>query len=399
MVDTSTEVRHTDYVSQLATYRQELRHFLADQQWVRQWRSTVFDSAEESMTHDASMLSRLHDAGWNRYGWPERGGGLGGNELHRAVFYEELAAAMLPIPAQCWTLEVLGPALLKFAPDLATEYLPRYLRGAEWWAQGFSEPEAGSDLAALRTRAVDDGAGSYVINGQKIWSSQGPTASRLLVLARTGTSDSRHRGLTMFLVDADAPGVTVRPIALASGRRELAELFFDDVRVPRERVVGDIGGGWAVTMFLMQYERGMYGYGVTTKLHTLLSQLRESMMHNGSGIADRERFAHVYISVMAAQARSAGSVRKLASGATLGPESSVDKLLFTRAEKEVSDLILDVQRHQMLTGEGGGAAETDASRAEWWYSRAATLMGGTVEIQRGIIADHILELPKEVRAL
>ena len=286
MVD-ATDVRQTDYASQLAPYRQDLRRYLNEQAWVAEWRSAAFHSAEESISHDASVLSRLYDAGWIRYGWPQRGGGLGGNELHRAVCFEELAAAMLPIPSQCWSLEVLGPALLKFAPTLAAEYLPRYLRGAEWWAQGFSEPEAGSDLAALRTRASDDGAGGFVINGQKIWSSQGPTASRLLVLARTGAPESRHRGLTMFLVDVDTPGVTVRPIELASGRRELAEVFFDDVRVPRERVVGDLGGGWAVTMFLMQYERGMYGYGVTTKLLTLLSRLRETMMRNGSRAADR----------------------------------------------------------------------------------------------------------------
>jgi acyl-CoA dehydrogenase len=394
-----TDAQRSAYVSQRAAYRQGLRSYLADQAWVREARSAAFHSSEEAIAHDATILSRLHDAGWNRYGWPESGGGFGGTELHRATYYEELAAAMLPIPAQCWSLEVLGPALLKFAPALAAEYLPRYLSGAEWWAQGFSEPEAGSDLAALRTRASDDDAGGFVINGQKIWTSQGPTASRLLVLARTGSPESRHRGLTMFLVDVDTPGVTVRPIMLASGRRELAEVFFDDVRVPRQRIVGELGGGWAVAMFLMQYERGMYGYGVTTKLLTLLSRLRENMARNGSGEADRERFAHVYTSVLAAQARSAITVRKLAGGGTLGPESSIDKLLFTRAEKEVSDLILDVERQQMLMGmDNVDTAETDTSRAEWWYSRAATIMGGTVEIQRGIVADHILELPKEVRA-
>jgi alkylation response protein AidB-like acyl-CoA dehydrogenase len=222
----------------------------------------------------------------------------------------------------------------------------------------------------------------------------------LLVLARTGAAESRHRGLTMFLVDVDTPGVTIRPIALASGRRELAEVFFDGVRVPRDRVVGDVGGGWAVTMFLMQYERGMYGYGVSTKLLTLLAELREGMARNGAQAADRDRFARTFISVLTAQARSAISVRNLAAGRALGPDSSIDKLLFTRAEKEVNDLIFDVRRRWMLNGEsdGAGAAEVDTARAEWWYSRAATIMGGTVEIQRGIVADHILGLPKEVRS-
>jgi acyl-CoA dehydrogenase len=397
-VTDATAVRQADYVSQLALYRQDLRTYLGEQEWVQDWRAAVFNNAEASIAHDATVLSKLYDAGWNRYGWPEAAGGLGGSELHRAVYLEELAAAMLPVPAQIWTLEVLGPALLKFAPPLAAEYLPRYLRGAEWWAQGFSEPEAGSDLASLRTRATDDGTGGFVIDGQKIWSSQGPTATRLLVLARTGPAESRHRGLTMFLVDADTPGVTIRPIALASGRRELAEVFFDGVRVPRERVVGDIDGGWAVTMFLMQYERGMYGYGVATKLLTMLGELREAMARNGARTADRDRFARTFISVLTAQARSAGSVRNLAAGHALGPDSSIDKLLFTRAEKDVNDLILDARRQWMLNGQPDRAAEVDTARAEWWYSRAATIMGGTVEIQRGIVADHILGLPKEVRS-
>lgn len=391
----AVDLSDTDYVSQRAAYRQDLRRYLADQDWVQGWRAAAFDNAEDSIAYDASVLSKMHAAGWTRYGWPRQCGGLGGNELHRATYYEELSAAMLPVPAQCWTLEVLGPALLKFAPTLAAEYLPRYLCGAEWWAQGFSEPEAGSDLAALRTRARDDGAGDFIINGQKIWTSQGPTASRLLVLARTGSPESRHRGLTMFLVDVDAPGLTVRPIALASGRRELAEVFLEDVRVPHQRIVGELGAGWAVTMFLMQYERGMYGYGVTTKLLTLLSRLRDTMNRNGSAVTERERFARVFTAVLTAQARSANTVRQLAGGGALGPNSSIDKLLFTRAEKQVSDLILDVQRRQILMGEGGSVAEVDTSRAEWWYSRAATIMGGTVEVQRGIVADHILGLPKE----
>jgi alkylation response protein AidB-like acyl-CoA dehydrogenase len=394
----ATDARRADYLSDLALYRKDLRAYLAEQDWVTQWRGAAFDSSEESIDYDASVLSKMFDAGWNRYGWPAAAGGLGGSELHRGVYLEELAYATLPVPAQTWTLEVLGPALLKFAPMLAAEYLPRYLRGAEWWAQGFSEPEAGSDLAALRTRATDDGDGDFVIDGQKIWSSQGPTATRLLVLARTGAPDSRHRGLTMFLVDVDTPGITLRPIALASGRRELAEVFFDGVRVPRERVVGDLGGGWTVTMFLMQYERGMYGYGVTTKLLTMLSELRDAMALNDAREADRDRFGRTLVSVLTAQARSANSVRKLASGQALGPESSIDKLLFTRAEKDVSDLVLDLRRQRMLTGAKDAAAEVDTARAEWWYSRAATIMGGTVEIQRGIVADHILGLPKEARA-
>jgi alkylation response protein AidB-like acyl-CoA dehydrogenase len=387
-----------DYVSQVALYRQDFRRYLRNLDWADEWRSASFTSAEDGLVYDARVVARLYEAGWNRFGWPEEAGGLGGNEIHRAVYYEELGHAMLPIPAQHWTLETLGPALLTFAPQLAAEYLPGYLRGAEWWGQSFSEPESGSDLASLRTHADDDGAGGFVIYGQKIWTSQGPTAARLLVLVRTGTAQSRHRGLSMMMVDADAPGVSIRPIALASGRRELAEVFFDDVRVPGERVVGDVNGGWAVAMHLMQYERGMYGYAVLNKVLIELGKLRADMVTRGASTANRERFARVYVDVLAAQARTATTVRKLAEATPVGADSSVDKLLFGKAEKAVNDLILDVQREWMVAGVGpGSTGELDTARAEWWYSRAATIMGGAAEVQRGIIADHILGLPKEKR--
>jgi alkylation response protein AidB-like acyl-CoA dehydrogenase len=397
-VDAATNARgQQEYLSHISTYRHEFRRYLRNLELAEEWRSAAFASAEDGLAHDARVMATLHADGWNRYGWPERAGGLGGNEIHRAVYYEELAYAMLPVPAQHWTLETLGPALIRFAPELAAEYLPGYLSGDEWWGQSFSEPESGSDLATLRTRAVDDGDGGLVINGQKIWTSQGPTATRLLVLVRTGAPESRHRGLTMIMVDADAPGVSVRPIALASGRRELAEVFFDDVRVPRQRVVGDVDGGWAVAMHLMQYERGMYGYAVLNKVLTELGRLREDMVIHGASGAQRDRFAKVYVDVAAAQARTATTVRRLAKGEPVGADSSVDKLLFGQAEKQVNDLILDVTRDQMIGGVGRSREQLDTARAEWWYSRAATIMGGTAEVQRGIIADHILGLPKERR--
>ncbi|QLL09096.1 acyl-CoA dehydrogenase family protein [Mycobacterium vicinigordonae] len=385
------------YASDIAGFRQDFRRFLQELQWAAEWRAAAFDNAEEGLAFDANVLGRLFEAGWCRYGWPPSAGGLGGNEIHRAVYYEELANATLPVPAQHWTLETLGPALLKFAPRLAAEHLPKYLSGAEWWGQGFSEPEAGSDLANLRTRAADDGHGGFVVNGQKIWTSQGSTAARLLVLARTGTAESRHRGLTMFMIDANSPGVTIRPIAIASGRQELAEVFFDDVRVDTSRLVGDMGQGWAVAMYLMQFERGMYGYAALTKTLSRLTLLRNEMAKRKTSAAHRQRFAQTYVAVVAAQARCAATVRKLASGTPIGPATSVDKLLFSTAEKDAGDLILDIRRDWMIGGyEETDRNELDTARAEWWYSRAATIMGGTAEIQRGIIADHLLRLPKEV---
>lgn len=390
--------RNLDYVSDIVAYRENFRSWLSALAWADEWRTTAFDTAEDELAHHAKVMSRMYQAGWNRYGWPEAAGGFGGNEIHRAVYFEELAAAMLPVPEQHWTLEVLGPALFKYAPQLAAEYLPNYFSGAEWWGQCFSEPESGSDLAGLRCRAADDGAGGFVLNGQKIWTSQGPTATRFMVLARTGTPESRHRGLSTFMVDSAAPGVTVRPITLASGRRELAEVFFDDVRVPHERLIGDVGGGWGVVMHLMQYERGMYGYAVLTTALTELSRLRAAMTVHGASATNRERFAQLYMAVVAAQARAATTVRALADGRMVGPESSIDKLLFAKAEKDINDLTLDIRREWMIAGLGAeDRKELYAIRAKWWYTRAATIMGGTAEVQRGIIADHLLGLPKEKR--
>jgi acyl-CoA dehydrogenase len=400
--------RHDEYVSHVRSYRQDFRRWLSELDWADEWRSAAFDNAEDELAFHSTVLSRLYEAGWNRYGWPEAAGGLGGTEIHRAAYFEELAAAMLPAPEQHWTLEVIGPATYHYAPLLAAQYLPNYLRGTEWWGQCFSEPESGSDLAGLRCRATADGTGGFVVNGQKIWTSQGPTATRFLLLARTGSPESRHRGLSTFLVDADTPGVTVRPITLASGRRELAEVFFDDVRVPHDRLIGHVDGGWGVVMYLMQYERGMYGYAVTTTALTELGRLRAEMVTHGASAANRERFARLYVAVVAAQARGATTVRALAEGRTVGPESSVDKLLFARAEKDLNDLVLDVRREWMMAGAApaatsisgagpDGAKELDAARAKWWYTRAATIMGGSAEVQRGIIADHLLGLPKEKR--
>jgi alkylation response protein AidB-like acyl-CoA dehydrogenase len=389
--------RQQEYVSDVASYREDFRSYLRDLSWAEEWRNSSFDNSEDELAYHAVVLSRVHEAGWNRYGWPELAGGYGGTEIHRAVYFEELAAAMLPVPEQHWTLEVLGPAVIKYAPELAAQYLPNYLRGDEWWGQCFSEPESGSDLAGLRCRAVDEGADGFVLNGQKIWTSQGPTATRFLALVRTGAPESRHRGLSTFLVDADSPGVTVRPIALASGRRELAEVFFDDVRVPRERLLGDVDGGWGVVMHLMQYERGMYGYASLTTALTELSWLRGEMAEHGSTSADRRRFAQIYVAVLAAQARAATTVRALAEGRAVGPNSSVDKLLFAKAERDINDLIMDSRREWMIAGVGGDGGELDGIRAKWWYTRAATIMGGSAEVQRGIIADHLLGLPKEKR--
>lgn len=383
-----------DMIADAGLYRVRLRSALRDDVRFDRWRTAKAHTSEDILRLHADLVAELFASGWNRFGWPDWAGGFGGNEIHRAVLYEELCMAGLPIPEQCLTLETVGPAVVGRAAELAKRFLPAYLSGQEWWGQGFSESEAGSDLAALRTRGVIDGS-SISVSGHKIWTSQGTTAKRLLCLVRTGDAGTRHRGLTAVLLDTDHPRITIRPIALASGRRELAEVFLDNVTVPLERIIGPVGGGWEVAMYLMQWERSMYCYASMSRTLALLQRLRDWMADNGvDDQVYRQRLAGSYVHVSAAKARGLFSLRRLSATQQLGPEASVDKLLCGLAEQTAQDLVVEVM------GVSDASLSPDAVHdglnwaADWWYSRAATIMGGSAEIQRTIIADRVMGLPK-----
>jgi alkylation response protein AidB-like acyl-CoA dehydrogenase len=389
-----TDVNVDDHlVTDLHAYAAAVREFLASPA-VDKWRGTYLDDDPEEMRFTAGLMRVLYDAGLGRYGMPVSAGGLGGDVRHWAVLFDELARAGITPAGQHSLLVTLAYPLAKFAPRLATEYLPEFLSGDGWWGQGFSESEAGSDLAALRCRARRQGD-DYVISGHKIWTSHAETANRIFLLARTGTPESRHRGLSMILVDVDLPGVTVRPVKLASGRAELAECFFDDVRVPAGRLIGAEGEGWAVAMYLLQYERAAWAW---LRAAVLLQRLRAltGLLSDGTapapapGAAVDEVLGSVYLDLLALRARSVDTVRRLAAGQTVGPEASADKLLLGACEQSVYDAARSLLGPRFLFG--------DASRQwreEWWYSRTTTIYGGSAEVQRGIIADRVLKLPKE----
>ncbi|MBX6387740.1 MAG: acyl-CoA dehydrogenase family protein [Frankia sp.] len=394
----------------LDAYRLALRDHLRTEPALESFRGRRYPSTEARMADHARLERLLHDAGWSRYGWPATVGGLGGDERHRAVLYDELAAAGLPVPGQHMLLETLGPPIVRFAPELAAAYLPAYLRGEEWWGQGFSEPEAGSDLASLRCRARRDGD-TYAVTGQKLWTSHGATATRLVCLVRTGTPESRHRGLSMIMIDVDSPGVTVRPIAMANGDNELAEVFFDDVVVPTSRLIGAEGQGWAVAMYLLQFERAMYAWLSAAEALRRLRELRGQLAARAAGgrpVPDgaAARLGEAYAHLVALRARSAGTVRRLAVGDTVGPEASVDKVLLATAEICLHDVARDLLGDEFLfaaEGAAGGNAlaagtvEAAQWRTDWWFSRSATILGGSAEVQRTILADHVLGLPKEAK--
>jgi alkylation response protein AidB-like acyl-CoA dehydrogenase len=242
--------------------------------------------------------------------------------------------------------------------------------------------------------------GEYVISGHKIWTSHGATALRLVLLVRTGSQESRHRGLSMIMVDAGAPGVTVRPIELASGRAELAECFFDDVRVPASRLIGAEGEGWAVAMYLLQFERAVYAWLRASVLLRRIRALAGALADGAGGppasgslapaaVADQVLGA-VYLDLVSLRARSVGTVRRLAAGETVGPEASTDKLLLGACEQSVYDAARSLLGPKFLFGEAGRQW-----REDWWFSRTTTVFGGSAEVQRGIIADRVLKLPRE----
>jgi alkylation response protein AidB-like acyl-CoA dehydrogenase len=325
----------------------------------------------------------LFDEGWSRLGWPESCGGRGGDPRFRAAMFETLWGHDIPIPEPYTTLEILVPVILVHAAHLAAPLLPGVLRGDDVWAQAFSEPDAGSDLASLRTRLEPDGD-DWRLTGQKVWASYGHLAQRSVLLART--ADGGHRGLTMVLVDLDQPGVEVRPIRAEDGDNHFSEIFLDGARVAGDRLIGGLGQGWAVAMYMLQWERGAWGWLQQGRFHNRLAlALRTAGSADGDGALGR-----AYAAVSALRLQTGDTVQRLAREETLGPEVSVDKLLLIEAEVATWDAI----RHHF-----GAAFDLDPSwewlRREFLFSRAAPIYGGSQDIQRTLVGQRVLGLPRE----
>jgi alkylation response protein AidB-like acyl-CoA dehydrogenase len=339
---------------------------------------------ESGVAHLHGLQHLLYDEGWSRLGWPEMCGGLGGDPRFRAAMFETLWDHDILIPEAYITLEILVPVLLVYAPHLAARYFPALLRGDEGWAQAFSEPDAGSDLASLRTRMEPDGDG-WRLTGQKIWSSSGHLAQRSVLLARSGGPG--HRGLSMVLIDLDQPAVDVRPIRAEDGDNHFAEIFLDGAYAPGDRVIGEPGQGWAVAMYMLQWERGAYGWLQQGRFHNRLQRVVESRLVD-AGAA--QAVGQAYAAATALRLHTRTTVGRLAQEETLGPEVSVDKLLLVDAELAVWDAI----RHGT-----GSAFEFDEDlawlRSEFLYSRAAPIYGGSQEIQRTLVAQRVLGMPRE----
>jgi alkylation response protein AidB-like acyl-CoA dehydrogenase len=345
-------------------------------------------SLESHIKQLARVHSALYDAGWMRYGWPTEVGGLGGPAMLRAVVGEEVVGRRLAEPGPYSMVEVLAPTMIDYAPpELAAEMVPRLLSGREQWCQGFSEPGSGSDLASLSTRAAPHGD-DWIVNGQKVWTSYAQYSTRCVLLTRTAPGhSSSHEGITAFFVDLDTPGITIRPLRTMHGVDEFCEVYFDDVVVPAARMLGRPGDGWRLAMDLLPYERSTCFWQRIAYLYARFDELITEAIDPDDSGADSD-VGSAYLALHTLRCRSRATQHRLAAGEPLGPQTSIDKVLLATAEQRLYDTVRDLLP---------GALELDDTpwRSEYLYSRAATIYGGTTEIQRNIIARRLLDLGKE----
>jgi alkylation response protein AidB-like acyl-CoA dehydrogenase len=341
---------------------------------------------DERIAQIAKVRRLAFDADFARWGWPEAVGGCGGSTILRAYLSEAVTARDLVEPGLYSMPEVLGPSVITFAsPALSAAVLPPLLRGDEVWCQGFSEPGTGSNLASLACRAVRAETG-WSVTGQKVWTSLSQYAKRCVLLTRTGSVDSAHKGITALFVDMDSPGITVRPIETMDGEQEFSEVFFDDVLVPFERTLGDEGQGWAFAMDLLPYERSTALWQRAAWLHRRLRDLVETAE---PGALEPGALGEVTQLVYAFRARSRATQHRMAAGAQLGAETSIDKVLLATAEQALFDLAAEALPGEVVLGDD---VASERWRGEFLYSRAASIYGGSAEIQRNIIARRLLEL-------
>jgi alkylation response protein AidB-like acyl-CoA dehydrogenase len=379
--------------------RDEVRAFLADNLPARDELPADFDERVEFLR---GWQRKLHDAGLVNVTWPEEYGGRGATLMEQIVVNQEVARAGAPPLIGEVGLEVVGPTIVaQGTPEQKATYLKRILSGEDIWCQGFSEPNAGSDLASLRTRAEDHGD-HFVIHGQKTWTSWAQYANWCAVLARTDPDAPAHRGISYLIVDMRSPGIGVRPLVQITGDAEFSEVYFEGVAVPRENVLGELNGGWKLAMHTLTNERGPVVLSHQVKLRVALDALAADALRfarDGAPTIENPHVraslvrAHVAVEVLRYHAyRSTGAA--IARGVA-GAETSVDKLQMTAADKLVGDACFDVLG-PFATSPDGAPDGTDPHRWQHLYlhTRASSIYGGTSQIQKSIIAERILGLPR-----
>jgi alkylation response protein AidB-like acyl-CoA dehydrogenase len=380
--------------------RDEIKAFLAAHQPAAE---DVPDDFDERVAFLRAWQRSLHEAGLVGLSWPREYGGRGATLSEQIVANQVLAQASAPTIIGSVGLDVVGPSLVDHGTDeQKARFLDRILSAQDIWCQGFSEVGAGSDLAALKTNAIDNGD-HFVLRGHKVWTSYAQHAAWCAVLARTDPDAPAHKGISYLLVDMTSPGIEIRPLVQSTGDPEFGEVYFDDVVVPRENLLGSLHGGWKIAMHTLAHERGWYGVGRQVILRVLLDRLIEEARIVTRGgrpaIEDpavRVRLAQAHVALEVLKHQGLRSVGKLIATGQPGLESSVDKVVLARAEQTLVDVALDVLGAQ-AAGSVAGAPEgvsPPAWQHAYFYGRAASVYGGAEQIQKNIIAERILGLPR-----
>lgn len=359
-------------------------------------------AGEAGARFDRDWQRKLYEHGWAGLNWPLAYGGLGLSALQQVIWYEECARAGAPhyINTTYVALMHAGPTIIACGTeDQKAFHLPRILSGESLWCQGFSEPNAGSDLASLKTAAVVDGD-ELVVNGTKTWTTDGQHADFQELLIRTTPGSERHRGLTWVICDMRAPGITVRPIRTMMGDAHINTTFYDNVRIPLANVVGEIGSGWKTAMSTLAFERGTGFIGDQLALYERVNQAialaGKTRLASGTlAIDDSDiagRLALIKADTLAIRAMTFAQISEIHQGGNPGPKGSVMKLLVTSTAKALSHLVAEMLGWEFM--EYGGNRNDHPLTYDYLWSWVYTIAGGTSEIQREIIADQLLDLPR-----
>ena len=344
-----------------------------------------------------AWLQRMAEKGWTAPSWPVRYGGGGLDREHAKILKQELKRINARAPLYSFGISMIGPALLKYGnEELKMQHLPPIVRGEIRWVQGYSEPNAGSDLASLQARA-DDRGDHYVVNGSKIWTSYGDQGDWMFVLIRTDTQAPKHQGISLILFDMDTPGVTARPILLISGKSPFTETFFENTRMEKSQVVGAPNQGWTIAKYLLTHEREMIGEtGNLQSGAELLSRLavKKLGLDNGrlSNPVLRTDIARFEIDEVCHQLTMERARDEARAGASLGPAASMFKYYGTELNKRRHELLMSIGSLDALIWAGPHSNDGQAPRL-WLRSKGNSIEGGTSEIQLNIVAKRILGLP------
>jgi alkylation response protein AidB-like acyl-CoA dehydrogenase len=345
--------------------------------------------------------AKLHKGGWAGISWPKEFGGRGATLIEQAIFSEEMVRANAPSPANVLGLVMCGPGVIyRGTEEQKKRYLEPILSAKEIWCQGFSEPEAGSDLASLKTRAVKRNGG-WVVTGQKVWTTLAHEAKWCMLVARTDADVPKHQGLTYFLMDMEQDGVEVKPLVQITGEAEFNEIFMDEAYIPDENVVGGVGNGWSVAITTLMNERAGLAFAAQAALKTHIHdaiRLAKSTSHGGRTAAEdpviRDRLAQLFIESEIFRVTNYRGLTKIMKNGVPGPEGSLGKWQWAEVNQHLMELALEIEGPYAQFADGSDYALDGNWQYQFLRTRANSIEGGTTDILKNIVAERVLGLPK-----